>query len=672
MNYYEKIGVMSKPARAAYSNRPSTITPQRKQRTDKIPLEKSVELFMVAHSRWEYGDKNKSEPKFIYKLSKKRLWALYCKFHEVHKEWDANGRVERTWVKFNVNGNEGNLVKKPVLSLETFRKAFPKERFVQDKWHKCVCQDCAKANYVLEDVLDVHIAAHSGNPVLSSVKGDSDRTACNDESCPWTIMRMRGELPKATSRMQDSTLLKDNDHNIPFLLCRECKCFSASAAPPGLVAGQCSMRNKTGPCSDCGTSKFPMCRTLADANPRCRSRKWVSYSSMPNARARKAEDTHLPFNELMAHFKEVFDKWLPHGLGDLHTKRAKELFLARCREDPTRAMFFADWSDKLVLIPDQCGTGTDYPKLALIIGILVFLRDGKLVAKTVTGITDAGDNSVFPTWLFFRRVLQQLKTENPRVKKVTFMTDGGQKHFRNTTSFFLFPHLQRLTSLELEWAFFKEYHGKYVYDAEGGVAKCKLLTALFNGLHLTNAESAVSLLNGTYGAEWRSPSQAAVHEANFNIASRTAILITARDIKLLANVVKRFDFSQRYEAFGKPVEKISKRTGSSLRPYHMRPLLPALLAKLCHSAACVGACSCPDEHCLPRFWRHGERAGDPESVLPTFERLRGVSVIQWRHLPLECSELHRGTNFVSAVKSEKLAKVSANAAVRPFDSLNAD
>ncbi len=121
---------------------------------------------------------------------------------------------------------------------------------------------------------------------------------------------------------------------------------------------------------------------------------------------------------------------------------------------------------------------------------------------------DEGDNSVVPTFLFLRNVLTKAKERNPFLKKCVLMGDGGPKHFRNTLSFFLFPHLQRLVSkIELEWYFFKEYHGKFVYDPEGGIVKNLLYSCTMRHLPFSDATSAAALVCSDFGPgiSWRNP-----------------------------------------------------------------------------------------------------------------------------------------------------------------------
>ena len=403
---------------------------QRKERSDRFDIKLSVEAWVYSNCRCEHGSRS-NVLHFWTPFTKIYLHEQYALHHTKVRKADGDG------FEFILHPEGDQKVGE--ICIDAFTKHWPSD-VQKEKWHKCVCQICYVANVSLEDVLNALNGMHTSNAYLRHGKGV--KGTCTHPECPHRGIKLKLP-PDATSNCAPLCLEKANDKGLPFLLCCECRCVNDNATqicPRG--AGTCNLRNGTGTCDHCGVdANFPKCLGGDDIMVR---RRLPQFSG---SRISTMNQQDCTFKELWHSFQTNFDKWLPHGLGDKHLKVAKDRLLKAILADPTGALaaFFIDWSDKFELHPNHTATGATYPKLGIMVGVLVEKGlSGKLVATTIACVVDKGDNGVLPTFLFLRRAIAAAKKRNPKLKKLWMMGDGGPKHFRNTLMFFLFPHLQRL------------------------------------------------------------------------------------------------------------------------------------------------------------------------------------------------------------------------------------
>jgi len=85
-----------------------------------------------------------------------------------------------------------------------------------------------------------------------------------------------------------------------------------------------------------------------------------------------------------------------------------------------------------------------------------------------------------------------LQVTFPDLERMFFFSDGGPHHFRLALNFFLTVSLACGHNVDIMWSFHMGYHGKSIYDPEGGAVKVILLHLIRTGqIQVQNAEQFI-------------------------------------------------------------------------------------------------------------------------------------------------------------------------------------
>ena len=454
------------------------------------------------------------------------------------------------------------------------------------------------------------------------------------------VIALAGHLPDATGNCASFCLDRaaSKSHRLPFLLCKECKCQNPEAEADG---GACLSRNGSKCTTHCGGARFPICPFLHKNSVSGKVRKISSSSSMKSGgnRIHSVSVTRETYDQMYVRFIELFDNYIEHGLGDMHSKKAKEQLLRSVEQDRSLVAAFVDWSQILQLKQMRTSVGAKHVRLGVMVGIVVGSDEqNKLFGETVIGVSDHGDNSSRATIVYLINLLRKIKSERPWVTKVILFSDGGPKHFRTVLTFALLPHLARMFGLQLEWMFFKvcrsffvcppppapaptpvasslcacvrccnsfncqEYHGKYVYDPEGGLFKFHALEYIRHPLAgappLADASSLLEAMESRRGDEWKQPPPKKYSSTRYPILSRSALLLAQSDLELFEQNMSGLIFDSKHMVCRRSlVRSIKGSKGSTFRPYHVRTLSLDQTLKLSCEDTCGQPCGRP-EHTL--------------------------------------------------------------------------
>ena len=181
-------------------------------------------------------------------------------------------------------------------------------------------------------------------------------------------------------------------------------------------------------CEQCGIAKFPKCKTFEALSEAEQPEVPHREHSKKNGFSDSILSTKVSLAHLFSRFDEIFQLYIPHAIDRDHIEVWKEELLAKCESDATFAALFLDWSEKFKLVSPVSQTAGKYANLSLVVGVFVCQVDGKLQAKTFTALFDDGDNGFINTFLYLQTVLDKVKLQFPRVRQISFMSDGGKTH----------------------------------------------------------------------------------------------------------------------------------------------------------------------------------------------------------------------------------------------------
>jgi len=103
--------------------------------------------------------------------------------------------------------------------------------------------------------------------------------------------------------------------------------------------------------------------------------------------------------------------------------------------------------------------------------------------RTDTWVIASDDTTHDAHWVFaaLRKLFALLLVSFPALTQVFLFSDGGPHHFRLALNFYFAAQLACLYNLDLMWFFHMAYHGKSIYDPEGGAVKTILMYLIRNG-----------------------------------------------------------------------------------------------------------------------------------------------------------------------------------------------
>lgn len=252
---------------------------------------------------------------------------------------------------------------------------------------------------------------------------------------------------------------------------------------------------REGGCNDCGwQNRYPACPTLLASSAQMTFRvlnsavdyvSWLEKKEGPPPVRKKTLKVDQKvqvtasarvFLEYMA---ERLKLWVPHWVVENHQQltRTRSIAEVGCAPPGERLEVLVDWSEKLVLEPNESGTGATYDKIGLVVAVCVYRSQQGVQSETVAGICESATNDVPHTHSFLRKVLKDFadrsKLQGTTLKHVNIWSDGGPAHFKCAEGFAFSSHLlAELRTVSdnpaaaLVWNFMQSYHGKGPYDAE--------------------------------------------------------------------------------------------------------------------------------------------------------------------------------------------------------------
>lgn len=194
----------------------------------------------------------------------------------------------------------------------------------------------------------------------------------------------------------------------------------------------------------------------------------------------------------LQYVNERMADWVPHWVVENHQLATRNRSIKAVGSAPVgeRLDILLDWSEKLVLEPNNSATGASYDKIGLLVAVCVFRGADGCEAETVAGFCETAVNDVPHTHAFLRKLLKIFSDRShelgSKLREVNIWSDGGPAHFKCAEGFVFSSHLvSELRQLSeeprarLTWNFMQSYHGKGPYDAEvlRGVLKLLIIIA---------------------------------------------------------------------------------------------------------------------------------------------------------------------------------------------------
>lgn len=252
---------------------------------------------------------------------------------------------------------------------------------------------------------------------------------------------------------------------------------------------------RKGNCGDCGwENQYPACPTLLASSEQMTFRvlssavEYVSWMAKkvgpPPARKKKLKvdqkvQVTAPAHVFLEYMSERMKAWIPHWVVENHQQLTRTRCIAEVGKAPPgeRLEVLVDWSEKLMLEPNESATGATYEKIGLVVAVCVYRSKEGVESETMAGICESATNDVPHTHVFLRKVLKEFadrsQLQGTTLKHVNIWSDGGPAHFKCAEGFAFSSHL--LSELRqvstnpaavLVWNFMQSYHGKGPYDAE--------------------------------------------------------------------------------------------------------------------------------------------------------------------------------------------------------------
>lgn len=110
-----------------------------------------------------------------------------------------------------------------------------------------------------------------------------------------------------------------------------------------------------------------------------------------------------------------------------------------------------------------------------------FVHD-RLVMESLVVASDDTKHDAHWVHAALKKLISKIKVRFPELQCLFVVSDGGPAHFRNTLNMYLVVQLAASLDIDIVWSFHQGYHGKSIYDPEGGAVKTMLMHAIRNGL----------------------------------------------------------------------------------------------------------------------------------------------------------------------------------------------
>ncbi|CAF1102084.1 unnamed protein product [Adineta ricciae] len=103
-----------------------------------------------------------------------------------------------------------------------------------------------------------------------------------------------------------------------------------------------------------------------------------------------------------------------------------------------------------------------------------------------------------------RRIVEFLKENYSRVKKINYVSDGAVSHFKNNNTIKNLIYHKKDFGLQTAWTFSAAGHGKSQCDGIGAMVKATATRAALQGSSGANIQTALDFWNFTFDANDRS------------------------------------------------------------------------------------------------------------------------------------------------------------------------